>query len=137
VVVAEAAAAKQRPASAARQSARNCGRSAWRLAPDTEHFARCNADAARQVYRRTESRHADLRNALTDTLGDRLCGRGVGAAQDHHEFLAAVTADHVRLAQLRLNRADDGLQAGIARRVSMRIVDLFEVIQIDEQQPDR
>ncbi len=84
-----------------------------------------------------ESAHAHVGDALQNALRDGSRRRRIGAAQDHDKLFAAVAADDIRLAQLRVNGFDDGAQARIAGLVPEGVVNLFEVIEIDEQQRDR
>src|SRR5262249_60895490 len=59
------------------------------------------------------------------------------ASNNSHNPPPAVTADHVRETQLRLDGRNDARQAGIAGRVAVGVVDLLEMIEVDEQHRDR
>src|SRR5271155_2353722 len=102
------------------------------FAPDIESVAGRDADAAGQTDRLTEALHAYAGDPLQDAMRNGIRRGGVGAAENHHEFFAAVPADDVGLAQFGVNRLDDGAQTSIPRLMAEGIVDLLEMIQIDE-----
>src|SRR6185437_4462690 len=93
-------------------------------------------DAAGQLNRRPMPLDERLRHPLTDALCDRLRGHRVRAGEYDDEFLAAIAADDVRLAQLRLDRRNDRREAGVAGRVPEGIVDGFEEVEIQKQHRD-
>ncbi len=64
-------------------------------------------------------------------------GAGIGARQDHREFVAA-EADHDRIGGHRLgDPSGEGGEGPVAGLVAERVVDGLEIVEIDEQQPDR
>ena len=90
--------------------------------------------------------HHDRRHWVCEQKG---CGKSLGnfalhgvrrvlprraAFEHHHELVAANAGDGVATAQTRAQALTHLLQQRIAGRVTQSVVDLFEAVQIDEQQ---
>ena len=98
---------------------------------------RKNADADRTRYRQ---QLLFEREWFADRLGNFFSDRrdifGFGQiGDDHQKFIAAEAADHIGATQTTLQSAGNTFQQFVARIVAERIVDGFEIIEIDEQHP--
>jgi hypothetical protein len=84
----------------------------------------------------------ELGDAGPDPLGDRrhlpVARRGqVEVAQQHHELLAAETADDIALPHLGAQRRGDRGQDRVTREVPVGVVDGLEVVQVEDQDAGR
>src|SRR6188474_235973 len=104
------------------------------LSPDAERIAGGNANAAGQPNGLAKPLDLYIGDTVEDSLRNRTSGSRIRAAQDHHELLATVAPDDIRLAQLRLDRPDDGTEACVTGGMPKGIVDFLEVIEVDEQE---
>ena len=71
---------------------------------------------------------------LHQRLRFRFRFRQASLRKDNPEFIAAEPPDNVGLAHLRQKQRGDMDQAGIAGRMAILVVDLFEAVQIDENE---
>ena len=108
---------------------------------------RADVVAVSRKHAETDAHRGDERLAGNDQRHLETCkntGRsfvclfeGFDAAQDHHELIAAHAHDDVLGAHRRLDALRDFLQKLVADLVAVRIVDVFEAIEIEEQHCQR
>jgi hypothetical protein len=79
----------------------------------------------------------DRRNGLAQSLGDRERGLLVGGGEQHQELLASVAPDEVAVADRVTQRDAGGCKDLFAAVVAERVVDVLEVIEIEQQRPER
>ena len=88
------------------------------------------------IYRDALVRNDDLESGqVVDVLtrdGRRLARGQVGVGHDHAELFPAVPRDHIHRARGPLQHFGQLSQHGIARRVAMFVVKLFETIDIQQ-----
>ena len=96
-----------------------------------------HADADREPQRLPLMAHFGVFDGAADVLGDGARHLDLPVRQDHHEFLAAVAAEDVLVAELRIDDLGDLLQAVVAAGVAQLVVDRLEMVDIDEQHRQR
>ena len=62
---------------------------------------------------------------------------GVHVGRDHRELLAAQPRHHIVIARHVLEAVGDRPQHLVADIVAMRVVDLLEMVEVEDHQPDR
>ena len=65
---------------------------------------------------------------------DRGDFHGAGAGQQRDEFIAAEPADHIAFTKGDAQHIGEGFQGIVALGATIQIVDVFEVIEVEEQQ---
>lgn len=106
-----------------------------------EHLGECHiifehrtADADRQMG--AECGAGDVReiDRGANAFGDSACGLAVGVAQEDSELLAADAANRIAAADNHAQFVSDEFYGLIARVMAERVVDLFEMVGVDNEQ---
>jgi len=93
---------------------------------------RRDAKTHRESDARARHQHRHFLDAAADAFGDDF-GVGCGSAgQQDQEFLAAIPPERIALAELAGNRVDHATQALIAGAMSVAVVDVLEMIEIEK-----
>src|SRR5690606_17168258 len=100
-------------------------------------FAHGMARARRDSYRTVSSRERRPCQGVESALDDARRGRLVRAVDDHEELVAAEPSDDIRPPHARDEALADPAQHLVSGLMSERIVDVFEVVQIEKSDPDR
>ena len=99
-----------------------------------------NADAQRDMLRRgrRQVRDGQALHRHQDALGHALGATARRAGQQQRKLLAAIARDHVgRALAGGLQQVGDGLQAGIAGRMAVAVIEQLEMVHIQQQQGQR
>ena len=95
---------------------------------------RCESDADRELQPTGESGGRDLgANALSQCA----CPGLGGLVEDERELLASVTSAHVGFARTGFQDLGQLCEHGIAVQMSVRVIDLLEVVEVDHEKRDR
>ena len=81
--------------------------------------------------------HRGLCDQGADLLGDRGGVFGAGVGQQHEELLAAVASGEVALAHAGDECGSDGGEHVVAGAVTVGVVDLLEVIEVEQDRRER
>ena len=81
---------------------------------------------------RSEGEHARCSPVSLVATGKHLLFIGVG--EDHDEFIPAVPRKDVPVPQCVVNSVGDAGQEAVAENMPVRIVDIFEVVEVDDEQ---
>ena len=93
-----------------------------------------SCDAQASGHGHGDSGQGDVGNCGTDSFGNQLADGGICAGQDQSEFLAAIARRKVSRPERASEDGANTCQYLIANRMTVLIVDLFEVVQIKEYQ---
>ena len=77
------------------------------------------------------------RDGAAHALGEQATGFDAGARQQDHELFAAVARRHVAVADLGLDATRELSQQFVAGEVTVLVVDLLEVIDVDHEARER
>ena len=78
-----------------------------------------------------------LLNTAANPFSDLPSMMQLGLRQKHDEFLAAIAGDRVSRPQLRLDIVGDPAQYVVPRRMSIRVIDPLEPVDVEEHAPQR
>jgi hypothetical protein len=79
-----------------------------------------------------DGRDADRPDRGADGFGDLNRAVGVRRGEQHQEFLAAVASNEVAFPHRETHRDADGREDFVAAVVAVEVVDLFEMVQIEQ-----
>jgi len=86
---------------------------------------------------RMGAQHHVLLEVIENLLRDLLRGRGIAVGQYHKEFIAAIAGDFPPMAYQILHRVGYELQSLVACLMPERVVDAFEVVNVQKQHSHR
>lgn len=79
--------------------------------------------------------HAEFKKRFTHLLADLHAAFRIGVGQEQHELFAAVAGCQIcRPANLRVQDPRQRTQAGISGLVTIMIIELLEIVDVDQQQ---